>query len=266
MSMKYLGETIDIHTGGVDLAFPHHENEIAQSEAATGKQFVKIWLHAEHLMVEGEKMSKSTGNYYTLRDLFAKGHRPSSIRFLLLSVPYRRQLNFTMDGLQQAASSVERLRNFKARVEAGRFPAGDAPEIAARIQAREDEFDEGLSDDLNTAQALAAVFDLVRDINTAIDRGEFRQSNAPIVLAALRKFDEILAVLEDNDDAKLQALGFAQKRSGVSDAEIEALVNERQEVRRARNFKRGDEIRAQLAASGIILEDMKDGSIRWKRE
>jgi cysteinyl-tRNA synthetase len=266
MSMKYLGETIDIHTGGVDLAFPHHENEIAQSEAATGKQFVKIWLHAEHLMVEGEKMSKSTGNYYTLRDLFAKGHRPSSIRFLLLSVPYRRQLNFTMDGLQQAASSVERLRNFKSRVEAGRFSAGDAPEIAARIQAREDEFDEGLSDDLNTAQALAAVFDLVRDINTAIDRGEFRQSNVPIVLAALRKFDEILAVLEDTDDAKLQALGFSQKRSGISDAEIEALVNERQEARRARNFKRGDEIRAQLAASGIILEDMKDGSIRWKRE
>src|ERR1700733_4536400 len=189
MSMKYLGETIDIHTGGVDLAFPHHENEIAQSEAATGKQFVKIWLHAEHLMVEGEKMSKSTGNYYTLRDLFAKGYRPSSIRFLLLSVPYRRQLNFTMDGLQQAASSVERLRNFKSRVEAGRFPAGDAPEIAARIRAREDEFDEGLSDDLNTAQALAAVFDLVRDINTAIDRGEFRQSNVPIVLEALRKFD-----------------------------------------------------------------------------
>jgi cysteinyl-tRNA synthetase len=217
-------------------------------------------------MVEGEKMSKSTGNYYTLRDLFAKGYRPSSIRFLLLSVPYRRQLNFTMDGLQQAASSVERLRNFKARVETGRFPAGDAPEMAARIQAREDEFDEGLSDDLNTAQALAAVFDLVRDINTAIDRGEFRQSNAPIVLAALRKFDEILAVLEDNDDAKLQALGFAQKRSGISDAEIEALINERQEARRARNFKRGDEIRAQLGANGIILEDMKDGSIRWKRE
>jgi cysteinyl-tRNA synthetase len=171
-----------------------------------------------------------------------------------------------MDGLQQAASSVERLRNFKARVETGRFPGGDAPEIAARIQAREDEFDEGLSDDLNTAQALAAVFDLVRDINTAIDRGEFRQSNVPAVLAALRKFDEILAVLEDNDDSKLQALGFAQKRSGISDAEIEALVNERQEARRARNFKRGDEIRAQLAANGIILEDMKDGSIRWKRE
>jgi cysteinyl-tRNA synthetase len=168
--------------------------------------------------------------------------------------------------LQQAASSVERLRNFVARVEAGQFPAGDSAEIAARVQAREDEFDEGLSDDLNTAQALAAVFDLVRDINTAIDRSEFRQANAPIVLAALRKFDEVLAVLDDNDDAKLEALGFAQKRSGISDAEIEVLVHERQEARKARNFKRGDEIRAQLAANGIILEDTKDGGIRWKRQ
>jgi cysteinyl-tRNA synthetase len=266
MAMKYLGETLDIHTGGVDLAFPHHENEIAQGEAATGKQFVKIWLHAEHLMVEGEKMSKSLGNYYTLRDLFAKGHRPSTIRFLLLSVPYRRQLNFTMDGLRQAASSVERLRNFVSRVESEKFPAGDSPELTARVEARESEFDEGLSDDLNTAQALAAVFDLVRDINTAMDRGEFRQSNVPVVLAALRKFDEVLAVLDDTDDAKLEALGYAQDKSGITDAEIEALVSERQEARRARNFKRADEIRGQLAASGIILEDTKDGGIRWKRQ
>jgi cysteinyl-tRNA synthetase len=266
MSMRYLGETIDIHTGGVDLAFPHHENEIAQSEAATGKQFVKIWLHAEHLMVEGEKMSKSLGNFYTLRDLFAKGYKPSTIRFLLLSVPYRRQLNFTMDGLQQAASSIERLRNFVARIEAGPFPRGDGVAVDARVEAANDAFDEGLSDDLNTAQALAAVFDLVRDINTTIDRGEFRQSSAPVVLAALRQFDQVLAVLDNNDDEKLRALGFAPKQTEIGTAEIDALVNDRQDARRTRNFKRADEIRDQLAANGILLEDTKDGGIRWKRK
>jgi cysteinyl-tRNA synthetase len=266
MSMRYLGETIDIHTGGVDLAFPHHENEIAQSEAATGKQFVKIWLHAEHLMVEGEKMSKSLGNFYTLRDLFAKGYKPSTIRFLLLSVPYRRQLNFTMDGLQQAASSIERLRNFVARIEAGPFPQGDGGDVDALVEGANDGFDEGLSDDLNTAQALAAVFDLVRDVNTAIDRGDFRQSNAPVVLAALRKFDQVLAVLDNNDDEKLRALGFAPKKTEIGTAEIDALVSERQDARRTRNFKRADEIRDQLAANGILLEDTKDGGIRWKRK
>src|SRR5271168_1082778 len=159
MAMKYLGETLDIHTGGVDLAFPHHENEIAQSEGATGKQFVHYWMHAEHLLVDHEKMSKSLGNFYTLRDLFAKGFKPSSIRYLLASVPYRRQLNFTMDGLQQAASSVERLRNFAARVRAEKFPAGASPQ-AARAAEAVAQFEAGLADDLNTAQALAAVFDL----------------------------------------------------------------------------------------------------------
>ena len=266
MSMKYLGDTLDIHTGGVDLAFPHHENEIAQSEAATGKQFVKIWLHAEHLMVEGEKMSKSLGNFYTLRDLFAKGYKPSTIRFLLLSVPYRRQLNFTMDGLQQAASSVERLRNFVSRIETGSFPAGGGTVADARVDNAYDAFDQALSDDLNTAQALAAVFDLVRDINTAIDRGEFRQSNVPVVLTAVRRFDQVLAVLDDNDDEKLAALGYGQKQAGPAETEVEALVSQRQQARRARNFKRADEIREQLAANGIILEDLKDGGVRWKRK
>jgi cysteinyl-tRNA synthetase len=266
MSMKYLGDTLDIHTGGVDLAFPHHENEIAQSEAATGKQFVKIWLHAEHLMVEGEKMSKSLGNFYTLRDLFAEGYKPSSIRFLLLSVPYRRQLNFTFDGLQQAASSVERLRNFEQRVETGTFPEGESADVERRVATALEAFDAGLSDDLNTAQALAAVFDLVRDVNTAIDRGEMRHANAASVLAALRKFDEVLSVLKNDDDDKLRALGFGPKKPEIGAAEIEALINERLDARRARNFKRADEIRDQLAANGILLEDTKDGGIRWKRK
>src|ERR1700723_489834 len=173
MAMKYLGETLDIHTGGIDLAFPHHENEIAQSEAATGEPFVKIWLHAEHLIVDGEKMSKSLGNFFTLRDLFAKGTKPSSIRYLLLSVPYRRQLNFTADSLKQAANSVERLRNFVARLKTEQFAAGSNPQIAKRAATALADFDAGLADDLNTAFSLAAIFDLVRDINTAMDRGEF---------------------------------------------------------------------------------------------
>ena len=173
MAMKYLGETLDIHTGGIDLAFPHHENEIAQSEAATGKTFARYWMHAEHLLVEGEKMSKSLGNFYTLRDLFAKGYKPSALRFALASVPYRKQLNFTFDGLQQAAWSVERLRNFADRLVTGKFPAGSSKEMMARIAQAAKDFDAGLSDDLNTARGLAAAFDLVRDVNIAIDKGAF---------------------------------------------------------------------------------------------
>ena len=265
MAMKYLGETLDIHTGGIDLAFPHHENEIAQSEAATGKPFVRTWLHAEHLIVEGEKMSKSKGNFYTLRDLFQKDYKPSTIRFLLASVPYRRQLNFTFDGLQQAASSVERLRNFIARLKTEKFPPGQGTAMQARVQQAEEDFQAGLEDDLNTAQALAAVFDLVRDLNTFIDQGEFRHGDVAAVLAATEKFDGILALLRDDDDEKLQRMGFQSKRKEIGDAEVEALVQQRQEARRLRNFKRADEIRQKLADSGIILEDTRDGSVRWKR-
>src|ERR1700674_3053245 len=179
MAMKYLGETIDIHTGGVDLTFPHHENEIAQSEAATGKHFVRYWLHAEHLLVEGEKMSKSLGNFFTLRDLFAKGYKPSALRFALASVPYRRQLNFTFDGLQQATSSVERLRNFAARLAQGKFPTGKKKGMAARVAEAAEEFDAGLSDDLNTARALGAVFEFGREANIAIDKRAVGQGDVP---------------------------------------------------------------------------------------
>ena len=213
MAMKYLGDTLDIHTGGVDLAFPHHENEIAQSEAATGKQFVRIWLHAEHLIIEGQKMSKSLGNFYTLRDLFAKGHKPSTMRFLLLSVPYRRQLNFTEEGLLQARNSTERLRNFVTRLKAEQFPAGSNPEIEKAIATAENDFDAGLSDDINTAMALAAVFDLVREANTAMDRGAFLQQNAPRAIAAMEKFDSVLALLADDDEEKLRKLGFGAAKA-----------------------------------------------------
>ncbi len=265
MSMKYLGDTLDIHTGGVDLVFPHHENEIAQSEAATGKTFVRLWLHAEHLLVDGQKMSKSLGNFYTLRDLFAQGHKPSSIRLLLASVPYRRQLNFTMEGLQQAASSVERLRNFMERLRGEKLPAGITAGFAARIQKAEEDFDAGLSDDLNTAQALAAVFDLVRDANIAMDRGEFKRGDGAAVQAAMQHFDEIFGVLVDDDAARLRALGFAQEAEGISDAEIEELVAKRVAAKKARNFTESDRIRDSLAARGVILEDTRDGSMRWKR-
>ncbi len=266
MAMRYLGETLDIHTGGVDLTFPHHENEIAQSEAATGKPFVRYWLHAEHLNIEGEKMSKSLGNFYTLRELFEQGHKPSSIRFLLASVPYRRQLTFSLDGLQQAASSVERLRNFVRRLKTEKFPAGQSETMAARIAQAQEDFDKGLADDLNTAQALAAMFDLVREVNTAIDRGEFKQGDVPAVLAAMERSDAIFDLLTDNDAEKLRALGIEGKTAAISDAEIETLVAERQAARKRRDFKQADAIRQQLADRGIILEDTKDGGVRWIRK
>jgi cysteinyl-tRNA synthetase len=264
MAMKYLGDTLDIHTGGVDLAFPHHENEIAQSEAATGKTFVNTWLHAEHLIIEGQKMSKSLGNFYTLRDLFAKGHKPSTIRFLLLSVPYRRQLNFTEEGLLQARNSTERLRNFVTRLKAEQFPAGSNPEIEEKIATAENDFDAGLSDDINTAMALAAVFDLVREANTAMDRGAFRQQNAPRAVAAMEKFDNVLALLADDDEEKLRKLGFGAAKVRMGSEEIEHLIEERTAAKKRRDFARSDEIRQKLADSGILMEDMKDGSIRWK--
>ena len=266
MAMKYLGETLDIHSGGVDLTFPHHENEIAQSEAATGKPFSRYWLHAEHLLVDHEKMSKSVGNFATLRELFAHGHKPSSVRFLLASVPYRRQLNFTPESLQGAASSVERLRTFAARIRSGKFPEGTSTAIAERVAKAREEFDSGLADDLNTAQALASIFDLVRDVNTAMDRGEFRQGDAASVLAALEAFDAIFAVLRDDDGEKLRALGLASDSPSLDDAEIEALVAERQAARKRRDFGASDRIRDQLAGRGIILEDSRDGGVRWKRK
>jgi cysteinyl-tRNA synthetase len=266
MAMKYLGETIDIHSGGIDLAFPHHENEIAQSEAATGKHFVRYWLHTEHLLVEGETMSKSKGNFYTLRDLFAKGYKPSALRFALASVPYRRQLNFTFDGLQQATSSVERLRNFAVRLKNEKFPAGTDAGMAERIAKAADDFDAGLSDDLNTAQALAAIFDFVREANIAMDKGEFRQGEVQPAQDFLAAFDKVFAVLEDNDAEKLKVLGYESGPAGPDDGEIEKLVAERQAARKRKDFAASDRIRKELSERGIILEDTKDGGIRWKRK
>src|ERR1700678_2174457 len=264
MAMKYLGETLDIHTGGVDLTFPHHENEIAQSEAATGHPFARMWMHAEHLIIEGEKMSKSLGNFFTLRDLFMKGQKPSTIRYLLLSVPYRRQLNFTGDSLKQAEASVERLRNFVTRLKTEGFAAGSNAKIEKLADKGEEDFDAGLADDLNTAFSLAAIFDLVREVNTAMDRGEFRQQDAPRIVAAMQKFDPILAVLNDDDADKLAKVGFVPEKPRMNAEAVEALIEQRNVAKKRRDFKKSDEIRQQLADSGIILEDSKDGSVRWK--
>ena len=295
MSMRYLGETFDIHSGGIDLTFPHHENEMAQSEAATGKPFVRYWLHAEHLIVNGEKMSKSLGNFYTLRDLIARGHKPTAIRYLLASVPYRKQLNFTFDGLHQAQHSIERLRNFRYRLTEEKFPVGENPELQARAQAARQAFEEALDDNLNTAEALAAIFDLVRDANTAMDHGEFREGNRPVFLDVLERWDRVFAVLEDTDREKLRRLGFIKDVKveptdlslkvevgtvevrtsdgyaspvlvdALADEEIEKQIAERDAARRRGDFARSDKIRADLLTAGVILEDTKTGT-RWKRK
>ena len=282
MSMQQLGDSFDLHAGGEDLVFPHHENEIAQSESLTRKPFAHFWFHARFLLVEGEKMSKSLGNYFTLRDLVLKGHKPSSIRYLLASVPYRNQLNFTFDGLKQAAVSVERLRNFRLRLTAGTFAPGANTEIqslatesAARMRA-------ALEDDLNTAQAQAAIFEMVRQANTALDSGTVKQDDVPPLLAALTKFDEIFAVLEDDDLPKMQRvldwamaegrekdvseeLQSAVQSGQLSDAGIEAKIAEMKAARTARDFKQSDTIRAELTDAGILVEITKDG-IRWRRK
>jgi cysteinyl-tRNA synthetase len=257
---------LDIHTGGIDLAFPHHENEIAQSEGATGKPFARYWLHAEHLLVEGEKMSKSLGNFFTIRDLYGKGYKPSALRYALASVPYRRQLNFTFDGLQQATSSVERIRNFVDRLKQGKFPAGSPAGMKERAAEALDDFDAGLSDDLNTAVALAAAFDFVREANIAMDSGKFGQEDVVAASEFLAAFEQVFAVVLDNDAQKLKELGFDAGQDGASDAWVEGKVTERQAARQRRDFATSDEIRKELAERGIIIEDSKDGNVRWKRK
>ncbi len=254
MAIKYLGDTLDIHAGGVDLVFPHHENEIAQSESLTGKPFSRFWLHSEFLMVEGQKMSKSLGNYFTLRDVIQKGHQPEAIRYLLASVPYRKQLNFTFDGLKSAATAIERLRNFKLRLETELFPEGVNEHLAGRTEQAVRTFIESMDDDLNTAEALAAGFEYVRDANSAMDSGDFRAGNAAGALDFLRRFDAVFDVLRPT-----------VQTNQIADSEVESMIGERVAAKKARNFARADQIREQLLEQGIILEDTKSG-VRWKRK
>ncbi len=251
MSMQYLGQSFDIHAGGIDLVFPHHENEIAQSEAATRLPFVRHWFHCEFLMVEGQKMSKSLGNYYTLRDLLGKGHSPAAIRYLLMSVHYRKQLNFTLEGLEQAGAALQRVNDFILRIREVPSTSPDNPELDDRIARARREFHEGLDDDLNTSVALAALFELIRDTNILLDRRGVGANNR----------DQILALFSD---ANLVFDVFQIAEQRLEDEEILQLIEERLQARRNRNFKQADEIRDALSRRGIALEDTKEGT-RWKR-
>jgi cysteinyl-tRNA synthetase len=279
MAMKFLGESFDLHAGGEDLMFPHHENEIAQSESVGDIPFARHWMHVRFLLVEGRKMSKSEGNFYTLRDLLLKGYRASAIRFLLISVPYRHQLNFTVDGLTESTNAVGRLRTFHQRMGKGGFPTGSDEAIAAATAKAEKDYTASLANDLNTAEARAAIFDLVRAANSAADAGSLRAGNVAEILRVLGLFDGVFAVLEDNDAAVTRAaLAWAQAEGrmaeaapelvamlSLSDEAIDALVAERALAKQTRNFARADAIRDELLAKGILLEDGKDG-VRWKRK
>lgn len=282
MSTRELGESFDIHAGGEDLVFPHHENEIAQAEALTGKPLAHFWFHARFLLVEGEKMAKSLGNFFTLRDLVLKGHKPSSIRYLLASVPYRNQLNFTFDGLKQAAVSVERLRNFRLRLTTAQFREGPSEDMAALAKETITRMRAALDDDLNTAQAQAAIFDMVRKANAAADAGQLERNALPPLLAALNSFEEIFAVLTDDDIPRMTSILAWARVTGrekqisqelldivgagqQSDADVEGKITAMEQARRARDFKASDAIRAELNAAGIIVEITKDG-VRWRRK
>jgi cysteinyl-tRNA synthetase len=254
MAIQYLGDTLDLHAGGVDLIFPHHENEIAQSEALTGKPFARFWTHAEFLLVDGKKMSKSLGNFYTMRDILGRGYPPETLRYLLASVPYRKSLNFTFDGLNAAATAIDRLRNYKLRLETGKFPEGISEPLVARTDIASKSFRDAMDDDLNTAEALAAVFEYITDTNRAMDAGEFHAGNVAGAGSLLQLFDSVFEVLEATRSA-----------DSLTDEQVAALIAERQQARKSRDFKRSDAIRDELTAKGIILEDTKDG-IRWKRK
>jgi cysteinyl-tRNA synthetase len=251
MSMEYLGKTFDIHAGGVDLIFPHHENEIAQSEGATNQRFVNYWLHAEHLKVNGETMSKSKGNYYTFRDLKERGFSPVAIRYLLLKVPYRKQLNFTLESLKADEKTVQGLQDFRARLREARTEPGFSDELRAIAERARTTFEAGLDDDLNTSVALAAVHNLTTEVNSALACGSLPAENKVELETLLDRFDSVLNI-------------FGSVSEELLDEDIQALIDERQEARRRRDFSRADEIRDQLADQGIVLEDTKDG-VRWKR-
>jgi len=251
MSMKYLGETIDIHCGGEDLVFPHHQNEIAQSEAATGKSFVRYWLHNAHLQMGSEKMSKSLGNFYTLSDLMEKDLDPVAIRYLLMSTHYRSPIIFSFEGIEQAGAAVMRLRDFKRRLEREKPEGGDVIKTKAIITAAETGFKEKISDDLNISGALGEIFTLVRNANALLDSGKFTEKGRKKALALLKDWDSILDVLTETN------------MIDINENEIEQLILKRNEARDAKNWEEADRIRDELIQKGIILEDSGQGT-RWK--
>ncbi|MEM3378666.1 MAG: cysteine--tRNA ligase [Candidatus Bathyarchaeia archaeon] len=251
MSMRYLGETFDIHCGGVDNIFPHHENEIAQSEAVTGKKFVNYWLHNEHLLVDGKKMSKKLGNFYTLRDLLKRGFDPIAIRFLLMSTHYRAQLNFTFEGLNAAHAAVERLRNFLRRLHDadGKASGGKVARLISEAQAR---FIEAMDDDLNISVALSALFDFVRDVNVLLDANLVSKNEASEAAQFIQRLDEVLGVI-----------GELKETEETLPKEAEELIKEREEARKAKDWARADALRLKLREMGVIIEDTPQG-VRWR--
>ena len=279
MAMEYLGESFDLHGGGEDLMFPHHENEIAQSESVTHKTFARHWMHVRFLLVDGRKMSKSEGNFYTLRDLLLKGYKASAIRLALISVPYRHQLNFTFDSLIEATAAIDRLRTFQQRLLQASLVEGVNPALKAVIEKAQTEYLAALSNDLNTAEARAPIFDMVRAANTALDQGQVFLADREAILAVLASFDAVFDVIADNDaDPTRAALEWAEKagrmadvapellaRQGLTDEAIDALVAERTLAKKQRNFARADQIRNELMEKGVVIEDSKDG-VRWKRK
>ena len=279
MAMEYLGESFDLHAGGEDLMFPHHENEIAQSESVTHKTFARHWMHVRFLLVDGRKMSKSEGNFYTLRDLLLKGYKASAIRLALISVPYRHQLNFTFDGLIEATNAVERLRTFHQRLTQGNFEEGESSLLQAAAQKAQADYLAALANDLNTAEARAPIFELVRAANTAIDQGQLLGGDRDAILKVLASFDAVFDVIEDRDAEPTQrALKWAAEsgreadvapelltRQSLTDEAVDALVAERTQAKKQRNFARADQIRNELAEKGIVIEDSKEG-VRWKRK
>jgi cysteinyl-tRNA synthetase len=247
MSMKYLGNTLDIHTGGEDNIFPHHESEIAQSEGATGETFVRYWMHTRFLLVEGKKMSKSLGNFYTLRDLQEKGYDDLAIRYLLMSTSYRQPLNFTLESLEASGEAVRKIKDFVLRLDQAQGEGSD-PQVAETIQKAKARFEEGMDDDLNVSAALGAVFDFMHDIN----RLEPSKQDAHAVRAAMMDFNRVLGVIELEEDEEI-----------LSD-EIERLIEQRQQARKDKDFDKADAIRDQLLEQGIVLEDTPQG-VRWKK-
>jgi cysteinyl-tRNA synthetase len=279
MAIEYLGESFDLHGGGEDLMFPHHENEIAQSESVTHKPFARHWMHVRFLLVDGRKMSKSEGNFYTLRDLLLKGYKASAIRLALVSVPYRHQLNFTFDGLTEATNAIERLRTFSQRLRAARLEPGETAALQTAAGTAHADYFAALANDLNTAEARAPIFDLIRAANTAIDQGQIRAGDRDAILAVLANFDAVFDVIADHDaEPTRRALEWAAEagrmadvapellaQQSLSDQAIDALVVERTQAKRQRNFGRADQIRNELAEKGVVIEDSKDG-VRWKRK
>lgn len=247
MSMKYLGHHFDIHTGGEDNIFPHHENEIAQSEAATGEPFVNYWLHCRHLLVDNLKMSKSLGNFYTLRDLIDQGFKPKGLRYTLLSIHYRQPLNFTLEGLHAAAQSVQRLLDFMQHLHTAQGQGFDVQALLVETQQR---FEAALDDDLNIAGALGAIFEMVREVNRAIAQHQLSAAAAQQVAALMQRFDTVLGLLA-TDEASV-------------DRQVEALLEERQQARQAHDFARADALRTQIRELGYVIEDTPQGA-RLKR-